>query len=213
MAAGPRGRDHLRASHADREQVVGTLKAAFVAGMLDKDEFEVRVGQALASRTYAQLAALTADLPAGLAAAQPPEPARAGGGQPLLRPGPVITWATVLNAVAWAFVFSPAAANIHKAFALFIMGNLVYLSVMAIAVAVALENRRDRRSGGQLPRGQAPGAVGPAFPSLSPDELPPAGPGDRHTEAVRRRRARPPWPVRGQCAAGALAAGTAPASG
>jgi hypothetical protein len=34
------------------------------------------VGQAFASRTYADLAALTADLPAGLAAAQPPEPAR-----------------------------------------------------------------------------------------------------------------------------------------
>ena len=70
MATGPgdeleaAGRGHLRASHADRDQVIGTLKAAFVQGMLAKDEFSQRVGQALAARTYAELAALTADLPA-----------------------------------------------------------------------------------------------------------------------------------------------------
>ena len=53
------GRDHggLRASHADRERVIGTLKAAFVQGMLAKDEFDLRLGQAFASRTYAELAA------------------------------------------------------------------------------------------------------------------------------------------------------------
>ena len=76
IAAGAGGRGHLRASHADREQVIGTLKAAFVQGMLAKDEFDLRMGQAFASRTYADLAAVTADLPAGLAAAQPPESAR-----------------------------------------------------------------------------------------------------------------------------------------
>ena len=74
IAAGAGGRGHLRASHADREQVIGTLKAAFVRGMLAKDEFDLRVGQTLAARTYADLAALTADLPAGLAAAKPPSP-------------------------------------------------------------------------------------------------------------------------------------------
>jgi hypothetical protein len=66
IAAGTGGRGHLRASHADREQVIGTLKAAFVQGRLVKDEFDLRVGQALASRTCAELATLTADLPAGL---------------------------------------------------------------------------------------------------------------------------------------------------
>ena len=76
IAAASGGRGHLRASHADREQVIGALKAAFVQGMLAKDEFDLRMGQAFASRTYADLAAVTADLPAGLAAAQPPEPAR-----------------------------------------------------------------------------------------------------------------------------------------
>jgi len=58
--------------------VIGTLKAAFVQGMLAKDEFDQRVGQAFAARTHADLAALTADIPAGLTVGQPPrEAARA----------------------------------------------------------------------------------------------------------------------------------------
>jgi hypothetical protein len=69
-AAGASGCGHLRASRADREQVIATLKAAFVQGRLAKDELDLRVGQALASRTVAELTALTADLPAGLVKAQ-----------------------------------------------------------------------------------------------------------------------------------------------
>jgi hypothetical protein len=62
------GRGRLRASDADREHVVGTLKAAYVHGLVTKDEFDVRVSQAFAARTYAELALITADIPAGLAA-------------------------------------------------------------------------------------------------------------------------------------------------
>ena len=65
-----------RASHADREQVVGALQAAFVQGRLTADELDERVGQALAARTYAELAALTSDLPGDLAPARQPAPAR-----------------------------------------------------------------------------------------------------------------------------------------
>ena len=64
MAAGRTGRDHLRASDADRERVVDTLKIAFVQGRLAKDEFCLRAGQALASRTYGELAAITLGIPA-----------------------------------------------------------------------------------------------------------------------------------------------------
>jgi len=75
MAAAGAGQGRLRASRADRERVVDLLKAAFVQGRLTKDELEARVGQAFASRTYAELAAVTADIPVGLVAAQPPAPA------------------------------------------------------------------------------------------------------------------------------------------
>ena len=64
----------LRASRADREWVIDLLKAAFVQERLARDEFDARVGQALASRTRAELAAVTADLPAELIGALPRRP-------------------------------------------------------------------------------------------------------------------------------------------
>ena len=51
MTAGPEDRGRLRAGHADREQVIGTLKDAFVHGRLTKDELGARTGRALAART------------------------------------------------------------------------------------------------------------------------------------------------------------------
>jgi len=67
-----RGCGRLRASDSDREHMVDTLKAAFVHGLVTKDEFDARVSQAFAARTYADLALISADIPAGLAAAPPP---------------------------------------------------------------------------------------------------------------------------------------------
>jgi hypothetical protein len=57
-----------RASDADREQVIGVLKAAFVQGRLTKDELDTRAGHALTAGSNADLAALIADLH------QPPRP-------------------------------------------------------------------------------------------------------------------------------------------
>ena len=76
VAAGAGGQGRLRAARADREQVIDMLKTAFVQGRLDRDEFDLRIGRALASLTYADLAALTADLPVRLAPARLPQPAR-----------------------------------------------------------------------------------------------------------------------------------------
>jgi hypothetical protein len=58
------GRGRLRASDGDRDRVLEMLKTAFVQGRLTKDELDVRVGQTLDSRTWADLATLTADIPA-----------------------------------------------------------------------------------------------------------------------------------------------------
>ena len=78
MAGGTAGRGCLLASHTDREQVVDTLEAAFVERRLTKDEFYLRVGQTLVSRTYAELAAVTADIPGTLISAPlPPKRAQA----------------------------------------------------------------------------------------------------------------------------------------
>ena len=44
-AAGGPGRGHLRASHADHEQVIATVRAAFTQGRLTRDEFGLRVAR------------------------------------------------------------------------------------------------------------------------------------------------------------------------
>jgi hypothetical protein len=51
--------------------VIDLLKAAFVQGRLTKDELDARAGHALTARTYAQLAALTDDIPAAPPAGSP----------------------------------------------------------------------------------------------------------------------------------------------
>jgi hypothetical protein len=61
MAEGD-GRGRLRASHADRERVIDTLKAAYVCGLVTKDELDERVSQTFAARTCAELAVITAGL-------------------------------------------------------------------------------------------------------------------------------------------------------
>jgi Domain of unknown function (DUF1707) len=69
-AAEGRSRGDLRASHADRERVIGALKAAFVQGRLTEGELGARAGQAYSSQTYAELAQVTTDLPAEPTGAQ-----------------------------------------------------------------------------------------------------------------------------------------------
>jgi uncharacterized protein DUF1707 len=51
----------------DRDHAIEVLKVAFVQDRLSMDEFDARIGQVLTARTQAELAAVTADIPAGLA--------------------------------------------------------------------------------------------------------------------------------------------------
>ena len=161
------GRSHLRASHADRERVINVLKAAFVQGRLTKEELHARVDQTFASRTYAELAAITADLPAGLAPPEPVrKPARGEGQRPVARPGPVIRAATVLYAGVWPLALLvpwPKGTDGDSAMAavLIFTTTLVYLLVVLIAVGHMIAARREEHSGGQLPPRRAQG--GPAL--------------------------------------------------
>ena len=72
MTAAMAAHGRLRVSYTDREQMIDVLKAAFVRGRLTNDEFDARIGQALAALTYADLAAV---IPAGLIGAQSPQKA------------------------------------------------------------------------------------------------------------------------------------------
>jgi Domain of unknown function (DUF1707) len=54
----------LRASHEDRDRVVELLRVAAGDGRLTAEELDARLEEAMTARTYAELAALTRDLPA-----------------------------------------------------------------------------------------------------------------------------------------------------
>jgi hypothetical protein len=56
----------IRASAVDRDRAIDVLKAGFVEGRITDQELDLRVGQALGMRYFADLLALIDDLPAGL---------------------------------------------------------------------------------------------------------------------------------------------------
>ncbi|MGH3160711.1 MAG: DUF1707 SHOCT-like domain-containing protein [Streptosporangiaceae bacterium] len=105
----------LRASHADREQVIDTVKAAFARGQLTAGELDARVGQALTARTYAELTAVTVGIPTGSDLARPPKPARAQLQRPRNRPvnrGVCVIAATTLAAGVWVGIVAGVAAAV-----------------------------------------------------------------------------------------------------
>lgn len=144
------------ASHTDREQVVDTLKAAFVEGRLTKDELDARAGQAFAARTYADLAALTADIPARSAGARSrPEPAWAQTRPPVSKRAVVLRLAAC--AIILPIVITVVILSNNEGLAETVIAPLVYVYLMALMIGVShlvdsrLERRRSRRSGGQRP--------------------------------------------------------------
>ena len=151
------GRGHLRASHADREQVIVMLKAAFVQGRLTKDELDARAGQAFAARTYAELAAITADLPAGLIAPPPGRPGRARA-RPSM--GLVAAGAALITPLP-AFVAAAFLTDSERLTTWFVFFASLYFTTWIVAGAQMLTNWHDKRSRGQLPprraRARAPG--------------------------------------------------------
>ena len=65
---------HMRASTADLERSIEVLKTSFAEGRLTLQEFDMRVGQALVSRFFAELMTLTEDLPVGTFGRLPAHP-------------------------------------------------------------------------------------------------------------------------------------------
>jgi hypothetical protein len=177
----------FRASHADREQVVGALQAAFVQGRLTPDELDERVGEALPARTYADLAALTADLPVGPDRASvpvpttPPLPVPAPPQAPVRRPrSPAASFAvkagtgaivvTMIAALAAAVISgAPAAAVLIAVFMLVLAAATTAVVASVIHVALKLESRQRARPPGQRPPGPETGHPAPHVQAAGAD--------------------------------------------
>ena len=151
------GGDLLRAGHADRDQVIEALKGAFVHGRLTKAEFDTRAGQALSARTYADLSALTADIPA--APSRPPAPALVRASAPARRwplakaaAGSGLCLAIAVAARGAVAHFDPSGAGPNPQHYLappfILLGFLAILAALGILVAgvtASVNQRRARR--------------------------------------------------------------------
>ena len=126
------------------------LKAAFVQGRLTKDKFDLRVGRAFAARTYAELADVTADIPAGLIGAQPRRPAWA-------RAGKAAAWGAfgIILPALLAVAVVPGPTTIRAAITTTVV---IYLFSWACGVSMMLASRPPKHSRRRLPPGAAASA-------------------------------------------------------
>ena len=158
------GRGHLRAAQADREQAITVLKTAYAQGRLTKDELEARAGQAFASRTYAELAALTADIPADLPAASPAaaspaaaSPAATGSDAAWPRPStPARTMAKAARRSGVCLLVAVAlveGAYLAGNFLLIVAGFFALIAASGFFGYGILDAWQERRSHAQLPPG------------------------------------------------------------
>jgi hypothetical protein len=168
------GHGRLRTSHADREHAIEMLKAAYVQGMLTKDELDARVGQALTSRTYADLAALTTDIPPAPAAASqadpgPPPTAGQGGCRVGRLPGRVAAGSGGCLVIAFAAMQvhrladpgnAPGTLPASLALPSFLVALTAVFAALFIVIAGAATAVEQRRSLRQLPPRQGPGGHG-----------------------------------------------------
>jgi len=150
MAARAADRGRLRASHADRNRVVDVLKAAFIEGRLTKDELDARLSQTLAARTYAELAALTADIPPGTKLAKHPHPDRAPAPQSThwvahqaVKSGaPAIAGIALGGIVLATALGNPAVGVILAAFIVLLAAVAAALVGSLVGATLMLESRR-----------------------------------------------------------------------
>jgi uncharacterized protein DUF1707 len=205
------GRDRLRVGHAERDQVIETLKTAFVHGRLTKDEFDARAGGALAARTHADLAALTADIPAVPAADVTPRPAGQAADvvawpPALARSRPLAKASAVSGGLlAFAFGLILFAANVldpeglgnpYHPWSRLCAGAAIFTTIAALMIFVhgvgtSVEQRRARR---QLP--PRPGPGGHALETdrragTGPDPVPPGPPTDQTRTDLRAHPHKP----------------------
>jgi hypothetical protein len=145
-AAAGRNRGGLRASDADRELVIGALKAAYVHGRLTEDELGARAAQVYRSRTYAELATVTAevtaDIPAELTRSRPArDPWRA------TKIAWRIEYAILLPGIVSVIVI-PGGPRTSVA-TVVVVTVVVYLLFWILGASMIFGSRPAKRSGGQ----------------------------------------------------------------
>jgi len=160
----------MRASDADRQDVVDRLRTALDEGRLKMDEYLDRMGLASEAVTYGDLVPLYADLPESTSVAhlepapapvvppQAPPPAAARHGFAGLPTPLKVLWTiwgaiVAVNVVIWGLVSATTAALIYP-WPVWVAGPLGAI-LLVVTVGVTHIRRGDSPHGKQLPPGQA----------------------------------------------------------
>jgi hypothetical protein len=126
-------RGSLRASDADRDLIVDRLHRAATEGRIAPEELEQRVAVALKARTYGELAATVADLPA---------PRESGTRRPARRTAGGFALSAV-RANPWLLVL--AIPVLATATAIMIAATVVWAVLVIVAMALGGGRRRPPR--------------------------------------------------------------------
>jgi hypothetical protein len=162
-------RQKMRASDADRQEVIERLRTALDEGRLKMEEYIDRVGHASEAVTYGDLAPLYADLPQSGAVARPDPSPPAPAAPPVLTPIPVVhsrrgmptalkvlwtIWgaAVAVNVVIW-FIVSVSAHHLIYLWPVWVAGPWGAI-LLAVSVGVGQIRRGGGQPGRQLPPGQ-----------------------------------------------------------
>ena len=163
LAAGAAGRGPMRASYADREQVIEALKDAFVHGLLTKDELDARAGRALAARTCPELAALTAGIPSDRAVSGPTRPLVPARRRPLARAATRSGGCLALAAAAaWAsFILDPGGLGADRTWAgvMLLVAQYAFIAGLCILWSGMADSVQQRRYSRRFPPRPGPGAT------------------------------------------------------
>jgi hypothetical protein len=146
---------NLRASDADRTAVAQQLGRALSDGRLTVAEYDERVSQAWAARTYGDLDGLLADLPDAVPATQ--RPAAAPAGIPAPRPagacaspggrGAWASWVTTAVIVTAIWLITTIGAGVHYFWPIWVIGPWgAVLLARTVLGTPARRDRHDRRS-------------------------------------------------------------------
>jgi hypothetical protein len=158
----------MRASDADRQEVVDRLRAGLDEGRLKMDEYLDRMGLASEAVTYGELVPLYADLPENTSVARL-DPVPAPVAQPQAPPPAAATrhglptalkvlwtiWGAIVavNVVIWALV-SATTAHLIYPWPVWVAGPLGAI-LLAVTFGVTQIRRGNPPPGKQLPPGQA----------------------------------------------------------
>ena len=165
-------------------------------GSADQDELDARVARTLTSRTCAELAEVTADIPAGLAGAQPPrKPARARA-RPPAHILVINATTTVLTAGCRGGYAVVTHADGGPIFMLVFISAFAWIGFLIMSGLLMLESRNENRSRGPRPGPPESSAGGNGCQrtasAAQAEQLPQSSHAPRHTaEAARSHLPRP----------------------